>query len=338
MKTQTKIIAIISLSFYISSCVSSNKIYDENDSEISNAVGSKNLQTIDIDILKPERTINLSNIFRGVKTVVLETNKDVLIGNINSMQIYNDSIFILDSRSARGLFLFNKNGKFLRRIGNIGQGPGEYIEPSDFTLDKKHKFIYILDSRYQKILKYDIKSGNYINSLTISNSKYSSFHIQFVNGKLYADSFKYPYTLQDCMLQEINLTTGEREKKWLSTSTYHKNFTEIQFLGRDVFYDKGLVTPKFIQTFMDTVMSINKQGDVIPYLTIKSKDLLTKSDLSQIDGNVLLKTRTLVKMNKIYHINNFVSNQNLLYFTYCQKLFIMNLFYNMKTQKTHLAY
>ena len=34
-----------------------------------------------------------------------------------------------------GILEFNRDGKFVRKIGNIGRGPGEYVYYSEFTVD-----------------------------------------------------------------------------------------------------------------------------------------------------------------------------------------------------------
>jgi len=126
MKMKT-VIFFFTVCIFATSCVMTNQKSEENDLDISSANKSDNTQSINIDSLKKEDNINLSSEFKKVKTIILETNKNSLIGSVNSIQVYGDKIFILDRDKSNGIFVFNKTGKFIQRIGNAGQGPGEIL-------------------------------------------------------------------------------------------------------------------------------------------------------------------------------------------------------------------
>ena len=94
--------------------------------------------TIDLDEEKVE-SIPLTSIFKDVRTIILETREDCLIGRIESLQVFDERIYILDSRKAKSLFVFDMEGKFIQKIGSYGNGPGEYNEPLDFlTSSMRH--------------------------------------------------------------------------------------------------------------------------------------------------------------------------------------------------------
>jgi hypothetical protein len=107
----------------------------------------------------------LSKLCRLSNLIPLETNENSLISSINKMYFVNEYICILDREGGKGVFLFDQYGKFIRKIGKIGKGPGEYISIDDFTIDKNNSLVYLLTNR-KNILLYDI-NGKYIRSFDI---------------------------------------------------------------------------------------------------------------------------------------------------------------------------
>jgi len=139
---------------------------------------NKNIYIVDIDSIPKEEKIGYSSVFKKGKTIILETKNECLIGSIDGIQVLEDKLFILDYLT-NSLWVFNKEGKFIRKIGGPGQGPGEYLDISDFTIDPLKKEIYLLDSS-AKIYKYIVDTGNFINSIVIGNDKVFSLHIQLI--------------------------------------------------------------------------------------------------------------------------------------------------------------
>jgi hypothetical protein len=120
------------------------------------------------------------------KFIPLETNENSLISGINKIYFVNNLIYILDRDGGKGVFIFDGNGKFVRKIGRIGGGPGEYVSIDDFTIDKNNSTIYLLTNR-ENILLYNI-DGEYIRS----------FKIDFYASKIeYNNSFNKIYFVGD---------------------------------------------------------------------------------------------------------------------------------------------
>lgn len=53
---------------------------------------------------------------------------------------------------------FSRTGKFLNRIGSIGQGPGEYVNYLTFLVDEDKKEVYIFSTN-NGVLVYDFEGG-----------------------------------------------------------------------------------------------------------------------------------------------------------------------------------
>jgi len=329
---------------FIISCTQPNKQVAKNDQAVSTNLvistvkSNKDLPIIDIDnVSNYTKWIYLSSVFKHVKTVILETRKDVLIGSVNSIQVYKDSIFILDRTSSKGLFLFNKEGHFLKRYGNIGRGPGEYTMPSDFTLNLKDRIVYILDAQTQNILMYNLNTGDFIKNIHIRDGRFKSFNIQYVDNKIFADAYYYSTKENPSLLQEINISTGERTTKWLPAKLYNKNYSKLSLSGENVFYDRTQKSPKFIQFFMDTIISITHK-EVMPFLAIKSDKLLKEADLKEIlskgDDNLTLN---LFKSGLVHHISEFVTYKNRVYFTYRHGFEFWRCLFNTKTKNIQIV-
>ena len=107
--------------------------------------------------------------------------------------------------------MFAKDGSFIRKIGNIGNGSGDYIEPSDFTIDTDNKIVYVLDRYTYRINKYDINTGRFIHSIQLEKNIRSN-KIEFVGGKLFADAYFNNNSDKNYLLRLID-PSGKEEKK-----------------------------------------------------------------------------------------------------------------------------
>jgi hypothetical protein len=316
-----------------------NQKFNAGSSDISFALRNPQMQSVNMDSLIDIEKTNLSGVFKRVKTIILETNKDALISSISSLQVYGDMIIILDA-SSKGIFVFNKTGKFMRRIGRVGQGPGEYVQSSDFTIDRKNKLIYVLDIPSQNILRYNIETGTFIDNIKLNEKISWTYYIQCVGDKLYSDARISTKGETSYLIQEIDVTTGDTEKKWLPTSIYNCNTqgTLKSIAGLNVFFDRTQDSPKFTQSYMDTVITFNKKG-VVPFLAIKSKDFITESDLLKLDYEIaggihMLQNMYILSVPKIYNVSGFMTYKNLMYY-YCMKSsMVYEFIYNKTTGKT----
>ena len=108
--------------------------------------------------------VPFDSVYEEVSIVKLETTEQSIVGNYSKISIVDDVLYILDDVRSKSLFRFSLDGKFIDKIGNVGQGPGEYTEPTDFYV--LNGYVYIYDEFQNVILRYD-KDGNYISSTRI---------------------------------------------------------------------------------------------------------------------------------------------------------------------------
>lgn len=128
MKKRT--IIFLLLCTYLISCAQK-----EPKNKADNVVGNKKGTTVEIPVHlklpdKGVKELNVSEFADTIFYVPLETNSKSLLSGIFRTQLIEDGILI---SSLGKLFLFAKNGKFIRQIGKQGKGPGEYQFVTDFV-------------------------------------------------------------------------------------------------------------------------------------------------------------------------------------------------------------
>ncbi len=121
----------------------------------------------------------LSEIVEDFELIPLETRDDCLVGRISTIKKRCGHYYIY-SQSTSTLLVFNEKGKFVAKIGNKGQGPGEYPLIEDFDADKE--WVYILAS--EKILVYKT-NGKFLREIPVVNVKSGKFR-RVKNGFLVA--------------------------------------------------------------------------------------------------------------------------------------------------------
>ncbi len=90
------------------------------------------------------------------KVIKLDTKSDGLVGLIVKAEVTDDRIFVLSQGPGPeiNLLAFSLDGKFIRKFGSRGKGPGEVADLSGYFNDIIHKQVYLLD-RFNKVVRLD---------------------------------------------------------------------------------------------------------------------------------------------------------------------------------------
>ncbi len=327
---------LLILSFLCASCTPNATKTIKND----------NLYVIDLDELGEYTKVNASSIFKNMKTIILETNKDCLIGSDFKFSAFDNYFFILNTLFSKDFLMFDKEGKFIRKIGGLGRGPGEYTRVFNFTIDTVHRVIYLLCDMV--INKYQM-DGTYIGAIRLEY--YQPHQIQYAHGKLYIESDRGKY-----MLLEIDPETGKQTGEYLEAARHNKGWIEESFTYQEGPLKRSWVeSPKFVHTFMDTVFAIRPDG-LVPFLAIKSKHLTDNADVEATKGmDPQKRINAIENKDKIFCINHYFDTKKHIVFRYmhgkgsstvlfdrlantCQSAFLFNDFafiesYRMMTQE-----
>ena len=137
--------------------------------ESSSALGSDKFFEINYEnLLKNSKIVPLSKVSSKVEYIKLETNNDCTIRKISSC-FFTDSLIFISNKDH--LLMFSKDGKFIRKIGNPGRGPGEIDRIRTMTLLPDKKLIAVQINSKKELL-YHSFNGNVVKTLMIPDARY----------------------------------------------------------------------------------------------------------------------------------------------------------------------
>lgn len=212
--------------------------------------------------------------------IPLETKENCLIGEIRKVLIYDEFIFVFD-RFTNSLYVFDKEGKFIRKIGKTGQGPGEYGRISDFDIDQINNEIILYDINSRKFLFYDF-NGVYLGNESIG--KYCGMNFVHLGESYYAfylhragiDNFNSQLLIyhNQKVNEQKQLPFKEEWSPQIRSDYFSKNDTNIYILP----------------TYYDEIYKISKTGKLTKVFDFNLESII--GDRHQ--ENALLNFRTLM--------------------------------------------
>jgi hypothetical protein len=169
-----------------------------------------------------------SKLIDSVTYIPLETTQECLISEITKLIFADKFIYICD-KNTNSLYQFDINGRFVRQIGQIGQGSNEYIRINSFDVNKKNGNISIYCEIKQSIFEYDY-TGEHIKvekiGLVISDFIYYKEHYLFYcswfpNDKIFDKTFPVQYRLVSIHDGKVNEQYLEyKYNEYLSKTVY----------------------------------------------------------------------------------------------------------------------
>lgn len=275
------------------------------------------VEDINIDKATKVNSIQFSTYFKKPETIILENRKDCTVKEIRCIEIHNNHIYILDDESNK-LYVFNMDGTFDKTIGEYGKGHEEYLEISDFSIDRKLNVLYLWDEALDKAHKYKLPSGTYMSSITTERNGERTYCMLHFNNRLYLNrscentNIKYH-------IKEIDENNGNQTASYLGSEEYNLGWNYPLRITNSYFYCKNSKEPKYIEMFSDTIIAFTKKG-LQPAYSIKSKDFVTRNDIedivTQANGNKRYDFSKLHQSTKIYQISSLAENKNTLIFKY----------------------
>lgn len=166
----------------------------------------------------------LSEAAEKLEIVPLEMTDESVLSDITEMQVTDHNIWIDHGREFY-IYRFSRTGKFLNRIGSIGQGPGEYTTYSTFLVDEDKKEVYII-ANTNGVLAYDFE-GNFkrkIVDIQMILQLFSSPYDQYIlnNQKFFAtQNFGlYRPIDKDSLWSFVSLGDDFQKKKFFKNPAY----------------------------------------------------------------------------------------------------------------------
>ncbi|AFL85273.1 hypothetical protein Belba_2731 [Belliella baltica DSM 15883] len=173
-----------------------------------------------------------------------DENPDSQIGEIEKLIGFKDKIYLFDSYIGKGVQIFDRQGNFLKRIRNRGDGLGKYIEVADLQIEQDT--IYLL-AHPGKIIKFDLE-GSFIHEIKIPVMGRTFYYD--INSKHF---FVYSGAKAENLVSEID-HKGSVLKSYFSS---HPDIFYRSMGDRVNFYsnNNGFY---FSRTYLDTLYTFNQ--------------------------------------------------------------------------------
>jgi len=299
---------------------------DIQDYVMSNGKGVK----INISNPADQEILKLSTIIDSISYIKLSNDPRATIGEINKIEFMSDGIYILDRYKTKSLKKFTLTGEFICQIGSHGEGPHEYVEPTDYAITDNDVIVY--DQFKQRMIFYD-HIGNYKRDMKVpflflkfhrfSSNKYIFYsldqdndHLQsIVNNSIFECDSNF----------SLKYRGFHRIKNMYNSFFIENNFSNV---GNKVFYHP---------TYSDTIFSIADNG------------LIKNEFIFDFGKRKLPKNYTLSEMTKelrsacdenyyiIFSGNNYVVLDDFLYFTFSKRHSVYHGIYSKSTGRTAIG-
>lgn len=180
---------------------------------ISEPLHNSDVDTITVPLNSSGGSIKMSDVIDGLEYVRLETTKECLIGKVDRIIPLEHVFLFVDRWKTCSVFIFDREGKFVRKISRRGKGPQEYISLTDADYDTDAGQLIILDSFGRKLLFYSLE-GKFVKQIDLNGIFQRMAYIGSGKIALYSDykkifNFETKAGFPNIVLLDVN--TGEQK-------------------------------------------------------------------------------------------------------------------------------
>lgn len=243
--------------------------------------GSDFLGDAMININYDSTDVKISDLMEDVKLIKLASADSVVVGEVSKLKFFEGKFYILDRKALKGIFVFNKDGSFVRKFSVAGKGPGEALDIVDFDIQDNK--IYLLDLAAKKQLIYQL-NGEFINEIKLPN-RYLQFEFLEDNTILY--------------LKEQGNKTDKAEGKIVLTDIEGKTTQEFLFRQN---VDGNLRLPMVFSKYKNTVLYWEIFNDTI--YRYQDAGFKTAYEVNFGDKKIPKKVMDLPLMERLTELNN----------------------------------
>ncbi|MDR1339097.1 MAG: 6-bladed beta-propeller [Prevotellaceae bacterium] len=279
-------------------------------------------------------SVNASGIFSDIEYIPLESVDKHLIGRVSQVIAYKDRFYILDRYKAQSVFCFQQDGKFLFELNRRGQGPGEYVELTNISIDYDKEHLLLYCSSRHPILVCDL-DGNWIKShrtrdiwaqeFSYTGDGYAAFYGAYISNEKHGKNGMTPNLLITDTGDYKVLHTDVFFPSEIRTRPIVKHFSYFSS------YHSGTVS--FLDIYNDTVYHISGEK-------VKRAYYIDFGNMKQDESfRSLLKSQTITSeqmmdyeaSHDICIIQAASESETYLYFVYSHKRDWHHVFYNKET-------
>lgn len=221
-------------------------------------------------ISESPKEIMLNELASDIRYVPLETTDDCLMNNeFYIMQYIGEDII------TSGIFHFDKNGKFLNKIGSKGQGPEEYLQGLFAFGDWKNKLLYVQNWTTLTCYGFD---GTFVRSVPTPQLNMGAAGLFDENHILYSNDIYYADKANPIQLYMVDSQNGKTVSKWRGHLEENKKYGMI-LTSRDFMYnyDNSLFYKPALENVIFKILSPKKRQLVYKF-DCSGKDIDVSAD------------------------------------------------------------
>ena len=251
--------------------------------------------------------LQISQFAEDIEFIPLETNEKCLLDDyLKNIIVTKDDIIVFDYN---GCYRFNRNGKFLNKIGTKGNGPGEYTKPMSIVVDTLNHWVYFSDYHSGRFVKYDY-SGRYLEDLRVENM--GSHNTLYKPQEIIVEKDFYQFAPKE--ERYSLLYYSESQKKIISKMRcdYDKEIPRLAMCNPISYSYKGGMYMK--DFWCDTIYQLTNPQKLVSHAIINRGRLgyRTQDDKSLISGVEDSEERITIAVHSIAETDRFIfigSNQ-----------------------------
>ena len=147
----------------------------------------------------------IASSFKNIHMIQLEAKEECLISDIKRVVDVEGKVYVLTRTNE--IFCFDRaTGKYIRTIGRLGEGPGEYVSAMDICYDEKEKCICVVDYYKSAIHNYSL-DGRFLGDRQLDKDTSAD-----VNLASYADCAP-----DGNMLLSLHMSTNKGSRNYVYT-------------------------------------------------------------------------------------------------------------------------
>ena len=221
-------------------------------------------------ISESPKEIMLNELASDIRYVPLETTDDCLMNNEFYIMQYTGEDIITS-----GISHFDKNGKFLNKIGSKGQGPEEYLQGLFAFGDWKNKLLYVQNWTTLTCYGFD---GTFVRSIPTPQLNMGAAGLFDENHILYSNDIYYADKANPIQLYMVDSQNGKTVSKWRGHLEENKKYGMI-LTSRDFMYnyDNSLFYKPALENVIFKILSPKKRQLVYKF-DCSGKDIDVSAD------------------------------------------------------------
>lgn len=234
------------------------------------------MERINVDLDNVEKKYNLNDL--EYESIHLEFSDESLIGTIDKLIFLKDKLFVLDAALTKSVFCFTNLGKYLYKIGAIGEGEGEYLRPFDFHFFEDTNELHIIDVSLAKTLVFDIE-GNFLREFKFPFSEQimtffplnQHLTVYHIDGRSVGSGETEFLKIFDNRINEF-VSSGVSD---VGNTDAYKNLNEFSVYKNKV---------RFLHSWTDTIFSVQEDG-IFPEYILDFGPHRLKKDIKKLPLN-----------------------------------------------------